>query len=578
MGKPGTAATITAMPPSAARLLALCSALAVAGCSDGEGADTGGSSGPYPVPPTSTEPSGAQSDAGPGVTSGAQSGDSGPATTAGSDGPGAGTSGTTDEAASGGTLDSEGHESGPDLLCTPGERRCVGSVVVQCSGDGLVEVEVVQCSSSQVCRASEMACVDVICVPREPGCVGQVATICNADGTAYEEGGSDCWAQGRSCSGGVCVARACDPSTHLCVDGHVHRCAADGLASSLHDLCGDDEFCEPGRDSCRGRVCEPGSSFCVGQVASVCADDGSGARPGGTDCDAKEPPLFCVDGNCVSDLCRPDALFCRDGDVHLCGSDGRSSVLRDECDAAQECVDMQPECRDLACEPEVAMCDLSGKATVCKLDGSGPEPDGEDCPAMGQHCEFGRCTAAWLEDFEDGNLDAWEMTAPARAMTSVVAEASADGTGLGLPIDTPSAQGSQHFVGPRKRFTVDGRPRIARWRARVHERAALGYVVLFDEDERQLCYMQFAESGQIEVSRGAPGSGTHQVKAFQVGRWYAFELAFDWSSSAFHLAIDGALVLANEPMRDIGAAGIRELSLYNFDPGMSDFDDFVWSD
>jgi hypothetical protein len=101
----------------------------------------------------------------------------------------------------------------------------------------------------------------------------------------------------------------------------------------------------------------------------------------------------CSDGGCLDITCAPGSIFCGEGQILGCNESGTSSSAVETCGPTQYCVPQgeAAECSDTVCTPDATLC-VEDKATVCKADGSGPKPDGQDCAANGMICQDGQCS------------------------------------------------------------------------------------------------------------------------------------------------------------------------------------------
>ena len=137
-------------------------------------------------------------------------------------------------------------------------------------------------------------------------------------------------------------------------------------------------------------ACSEGARICEGLNVKVCGADGKQ-----TVAETCMPPQSCAEGACVNTACVPNTRFCKDGHVFRCDSQGAGSTLDETCSTSEFCLeeDGDAECSDTACTANEPMCDDT-IATVCKPDGSGPKPGGQDCGAGDQVCYQGTCRAS----------------------------------------------------------------------------------------------------------------------------------------------------------------------------------------
>jgi hypothetical protein len=149
---------------------------------------------------------------------------------------------------------------------------------------------------------------------------------------------------------------------------------------------------EAGGGAASENPCEPDARTCDGPSVKVCGPSGLVIE---STC---SPSQLCKEGACASIVCVPNATFCGDGQVRSCSEDGTSSTLTQACNDTQFCVEHAggAECSETFCPPGGALC-VNDVATVCKPDGSGPKPGGDDCAQKGSVCQDGKCTSKTCE-------------------------------------------------------------------------------------------------------------------------------------------------------------------------------------
>jgi hypothetical protein len=210
----------------------------------------------------------------------------------------------------------------------PSSQLCDGNVLRLCSSDGLTSQSLGTCAPGTYCDPDAATCVAGVCAASEPACSGSVATDCNATGTGYEAGGTDCSSDGDACIDGDCEPVICTPGVLGCNDdGDVERCNATGTALFTEQVC------------------------TAGQ--------------------------YCASGACMTQLCKPDAVYCSGVELRRCNALGSAYQVEETCDAAQQCDAEEEACVDI---PD------GGNGSSCTGD------SGCSCPATtGTCCIGGMC-------------------------------------------------------------------------------------------------------------------------------------------------------------------------------------------
>jgi len=261
-----------------------------------------------------------------------------------------------------------------------------------CSGNGS-SFEITPCRASTSCVADSKgaACQVWQCSPGKSSCApsGTAVQLCAADGLSFDETKCD---DGKTCVDGACVTRQCVPNHYFCQDNGSYLCSENGASSSFQNACGSDTFCDPDTGTCLTRVCQAGAKTCLDQglISATCKADGSGYERSA--CAASE---VCQSGQCVPLVCAPNEAFCAEGAVpSKCNANGTGAATGSPCAAGKYCIvsGSTASCGGTPCVAGTPMCDGT-RATVCKLDSSGPEPGGTDCVLSGGFCSAGRCVA-----------------------------------------------------------------------------------------------------------------------------------------------------------------------------------------
>jgi len=227
-----------------------------------------------------------------------------------------------------------------------------------------------------------------ICVPGTRRCEGSVVKLCDAQG--LQESVQQTCPSSQTCSAGACVDRACVPNSRFCNEGAIRKCNSDGAASTVVERCTGGLFCRAEDDdvSCSPQACSVGDALCEGNVATTCLNDGSGPKPGGTDCSTTQQ--LCYKGQCHDIACVAGSKLCQHDDVYLCGDNGTDLKLWADCQPSEVCDADLGTCRSKVCEPGKVQCD-STRVVTCNGFGSGWLPDLKDCAAEDKICTSGTC-------------------------------------------------------------------------------------------------------------------------------------------------------------------------------------------
>ena len=90
------------------------------------------------------------------------------------------------------------------ITCTPSERKCVGTQVLECALTGAGWNLITTCNDAEFCDSSvKAACVTKPCLVGQSGCAGNAVAACNATGSAFASATTDCGA--RTCMAGACL-------------------------------------------------------------------------------------------------------------------------------------------------------------------------------------------------------------------------------------------------------------------------------------------------------------------------------------------------------------------------------------
>jgi hypothetical protein len=273
-----------------------------------------------------------------------------------------------------------GGEPAP-LTCEPGVTRCEDKRLKTCNEDGTAE------TVGEACGGDAL---DEVCEPGVTRCEASTVRACNQDGT--KETTLQVCALGQVCSNGACreAEKACLPSSKFCNQGAIWKCDSSGASSTVVERCTSGLFCRAVDDEvvCAAQACSVGDALCEGNVATTCASDGSGPKPGGTDC--SQSKQACYKGVCRDIACAPGTKLCQHDDVYLCGQNGTETSLFADCQAGEVCDADVGSCRPRLCEPGKPTCDGT-RAVTCNGFGSAWLADSKDCAAEGKVCASGGC-------------------------------------------------------------------------------------------------------------------------------------------------------------------------------------------
>ena len=390
-----------------------------------------------------------------------------------------------------GGLDVVGGEGRGQGECAPGEKKCVGAMIMTCNDDGSGWVSPEVCAQGEVCAAGacclpsscdgvacgsdgcggecgacedgfscvEGQCIDDTC---EVECAGKV---CGDDGCGGSCGGCDA---PQTCCEGACCQAECGGkecgSDGCC--GDCGECAQDGVCVDGQCCVPDCQGLECGDDGCDGSCgeCGDGVECAQGQCCAPecdgksCGDDGCGGL-----CGECEPWFGCADGICSNvcveacqgRACGPDGCgglcglcpgeeICSDDGLCLdectgscvgkqCGTDGCGGKCGAPCPAGTFC-DGEGLCTPNAqCVPDCLgkQCGKDGCSGLC-----GECGDGIGCTIDGQCSNY--CAGCDLDDycanlnFEAGNLVGWHVEGDGRVVPSLGATEAPEGVFMGL--------------------------------------------------------------------------------------------------------------------------------------------------
>jgi len=140
----------------------------------------------------------------------------------------------------------------------------------------------------------------------------------------------------------------CEPGGAFCEDVVTVAICDDGGMAFTTEACPEGKFCLEGE--CISQICTPGEPVCSGSLATECDEFGSGPAPGGEDC--SESGKYCVDGECIA--CYPDCFG------KMCGDDGCGGSCGD-CNDGNVCTDD-------ACDDSLFTCSHAPVEDCCLAD------------------------------------------------------------------------------------------------------------------------------------------------------------------------------------------------------------------
>jgi hypothetical protein len=272
-----------------------------------------------------------------------------------------------------------------DVVCKPGEFKCMGDVSMQCNTLGTELSPAKTCLSIEYCSETTGHCETDVCSGGSSRCEGEKIAQCVIDGSHYEPA-TACPTAGDTCFDGKCLPVICE-GDYECSDGNVYACWDSGTRRTLRETCSGYQYCDADRElpACVPFKCSPGVNSCLANVAGVCNAEGSGID-GGTDCTATDQQ--CRDGVCRNILCT-EPYVCSGSSVYECNYSGTELNWIDSCDGNQHCEPGVSFCVSDICEQGKPAC--NGQiATTCNDDGSGYLSGGSAC-GEGEACVSGTC-------------------------------------------------------------------------------------------------------------------------------------------------------------------------------------------
>src|SRR6185369_13490472 len=271
--------------------------------------------------------------------------------------------------------------------CTVGSYTCYGQTLFHCSDAGELEFSR-DCAKNEYCDQRRAQCQPQICKPLAASCDGSKIEVCNDDGSELVP--KQLCSLSQVCTGGECLDIACVPNSSFCKDGSVWKCGQDGTTSQPTEHCAAAQYCleKDHTASCSATLCFAGDALCVGNLATQCKPDGSGPKPGGSDCAAANQ--ICYGGECRDPVCTPGLKLCDGNGLYLCSEAGTGKTLITDCGDKATCDAAAGVCLPRICEPGKLSCDAT-RVVTCNAQGTGWLQSGPDCAANHAVCSAGSC-------------------------------------------------------------------------------------------------------------------------------------------------------------------------------------------
>lgn len=273
-----------------------------------------------------------------------------------------------------------------------------------CAGNGSGWIDQ-NCEFGEACHNG--ICGPVICTPNETECAiscNETESNCNLPGVATCNEAGTGWdkvacPEPQTCVDAVCVPTSCVASSVTCnQDGDLVTCAADGQSSTVTPCTdtaeGDPQVCTEteGSAACTPLSCPPGAAYCKDGLAMQCDLLGATATEI-ADCGLPGPggeQQVCVEGQCITAVCLPDAVTCTDlATKATCSADGQGWEQA-ACDQGMACEG--GNCLPIVCVPGQLQCDGTSQR-LCNPAGTETTFQ-HDCATDGLLCIDGQCGAA----------------------------------------------------------------------------------------------------------------------------------------------------------------------------------------
>lgn len=179
---------------------------------------------------------------------------------------------------------------------------------------------------------------------------------------------------------------------------------------------------------------------------------------------------------------------------------------------------------------------------------------------------------ALIDDFEDGDLDGWNLPTSTCAKTNST-DTGADGTSRSLKIQGECGhyQGAWYDLGGWQPTSVTF------WVRSESLALSTAYVVLGDDNvatNQGVFFLSAHNSGQWVIGTG---SVSFYLAPYTAGQWYRFDLFIDWVGKTVDVSIDGAPRQYNVPFRSPSTTSLTRLHFYNYQTGTAYLDEISMS-
>ncbi len=456
----------------------------------------------------------------------------------------------------------------PGHECTNAEcvaiERCKNSL--DCPSDTVCESATglcFECLKDADCN-NEEACVEKRCretCASDKQCTAQ-NLVCDADLAACVQcsNDSDCDADFHCADGNECARNRCPLGTSECLGSDIYEC--NGRDFVLVESCSNEQNCVDGdaRASCVDWVCIPDSVECANDTLETCSSDGS--RVEVEDCAAMGQT--CFQSACASQACEPGTSRCEGSTRYECAADGLSES-GEPCGAQQVCDPTVGQCILQLCTPNAPACN-DNVATTCNGFGTGYVGEQLTCSIA---CIAGECAdVLFFEDFEDGDLDGWQSRGGA-SILSVTSATAAAGTTYSARIDRNSNhhQGYYHLL-PDIQPTY-----VSFWGRSATTELADTYFSLRQSNDADVLAIYFDndEGGTFHASNGT----THwTIGSYEADVWYHFEYYIDWDNRTYNLDVDGVRLATGFGFQST-ATSIGQIDIYNYRDSVGHWDEIL---
>jgi len=251
-----------------------------------------------------------------------------------------------------------------DASCQDGQTGCMERSIMKCVDSAWQEDE--------NCDDTGMDCRNAVCVEAPAQCsTGQ--EMCNGDNLMKCDVYSR-WAVEQECNAPqVCnpaeleCTDPCNMGETTCFENNVFKCNDQGRMLPARDCGAEGLLCYMG--DCRepdGGCEDQGFTACLSDIVYVC-DQGAWSEQ--EDCSSRDPAVPCYEGSCRRPPwwgCEMGEMSCNNGQVLMCGWDGRFHVLY-SCDPGDKCDKDGTKCTndDYSCTGEGDVSCVHGQPMEC---------------------------------------------------------------------------------------------------------------------------------------------------------------------------------------------------------------------